>query len=82
MQGSQIKKLKMFNKDLEEYSLDTIKQFYNDAKSSGLNYNLMNNFLTIILIHLVRLLKNLTKIQLNVLYISCKRQKNNGRVFL
>ena len=35
MQGSQIKKLKMFNKDLEEYSLDTIKQFYNDAKSSG-----------------------------------------------
>tara|TARA_B100000989_G_C19529270_1_gene468728 strand:+ start:557 stop:1252 length:696 start_codon:yes stop_codon:yes gene_type:complete len=35
MQGSQIKKLRMFKKNLEEYSLDTIKQFYNDAKASG-----------------------------------------------
>jgi len=35
MQLSQIKKLKMFDKSLEEYSLETVKQFYNDAKSSG-----------------------------------------------
>ena len=35
MQLSQIKKLKMFEKSLEDYSLETVKQFYNDAKSSG-----------------------------------------------
>ena len=35
MQLSQIKKLKMFNKNLDEYSLETVKQFYDDAKSSG-----------------------------------------------
>ena len=35
MQLSQIKKLKMFTKKLEEYSLDTVKQFYKDAKESG-----------------------------------------------
>lgn len=34
MQLPQIKKLKMFDKSLEEYSLETVKQFYNDAKSS------------------------------------------------
>jgi len=35
MQGSQIKKLKLFNKSPEDYSLETVKQFYEDAKSSG-----------------------------------------------
>ena len=35
MQLSQIKKLKMFEKSLEDGSLETVKQFYNDAKSSG-----------------------------------------------
>ncbi len=35
MQKSQIKKLNMFNKKLEEYSLETIKTFYEDAKSCG-----------------------------------------------
>lgn len=35
MQLSQIKKLKMFNKSLDEYSLETVKQFYDDATSSG-----------------------------------------------
>ena len=35
MQKSQIKKLSMFNKKLEEYSLETIKTFYEDAKSCG-----------------------------------------------
>ena len=38
MQLSQIKKLKMFNKNLTDYSLETVKQFYNDAKES--NYKL------------------------------------------
>ena len=38
MQLSQIKKLKMFGKNLEEYSLETVKQFYNDAKESGFNF--------------------------------------------
>ena len=35
MQSDQIKKLKMFNKKLEDYSLETIKTFYEDAKSCG-----------------------------------------------
>lgn len=35
MQGPQIKKLSMFGKKLEDYSLETVKQFYNDALSSG-----------------------------------------------
>ena len=35
MRLSQIKKLKMFKKKLQDYSLDTVKQFYNDAKESG-----------------------------------------------
>ena len=35
MQLSQIKKLKMFKKNLSDYSLDTVKQFYKDAKESG-----------------------------------------------
>jgi len=35
MQLSQIKKLKMFKKDLKEYSLETVKQFFQDAKESG-----------------------------------------------
>jgi len=35
MQASQIKKMKMFKKELEEYSLETIKTFYEDAKSCG-----------------------------------------------
>ena len=35
MQGQQIKKLKTFGKKLEDYSLETVRQFYNDALSSG-----------------------------------------------
>jgi len=35
MQLSQIKKLKMFKKDLKEHSLETVKQFFKDAKESG-----------------------------------------------
>ena len=35
MQLSQIKKLKMFNKDLTEHSLETVRQFYDDGKSYG-----------------------------------------------
>ena len=35
MQASQIKKIKMFKKKLEDYSLETIKTFYEDAKSCG-----------------------------------------------
>ena len=35
MQGQQIKKLKTFGKKPEDYSLETVKQFYNDALSSG-----------------------------------------------
>ena len=31
MQLSQIKKLKMFKKNLSDYSLDTVKQFYKDC---------------------------------------------------
>ena len=38
MQLSQIKKLKMFGKNLEEYSLETVKQFYNDAEESGFKF--------------------------------------------
>ena len=37
MQLSQIKKLSIFEKALEEYSVETVKQFYNDAKDSGFN---------------------------------------------
>ncbi len=35
MQPEQIKKLKKFGKNLDEYSKETVKQFYDDAKSSG-----------------------------------------------
>jgi len=35
MQTSHIEKLRMFGTDLKEYSLKTVKQFYEDAKSSG-----------------------------------------------
>ena len=35
MQISHIEKLKMFGLDLNEYSLRTVKQFFDDAKSSG-----------------------------------------------
>ena len=35
MQIEQIKKIKMFEKNLDDYSLETIKIFYEDAKSSG-----------------------------------------------
>ena len=35
MQTSHIKKLKMFGTNPKEYSLKTVKQFYEDAKSSG-----------------------------------------------
>ncbi len=30
-----IKKMGLFGKDLDEYSLDTVKMFYNDAKAAG-----------------------------------------------
>ncbi len=30
-----IKKMKLFGKDLNEFSLDTVKMFYNDAKAAG-----------------------------------------------
>ena len=30
-----LKKISLFGKDLDEYSLDTVKMFYNDAKASG-----------------------------------------------
>jgi transaldolase len=30
-----LKKLSLFNKDLDEYSLGTVKMFYNDAKQAG-----------------------------------------------
>ena len=30
-----IKKMSLFGKDLNEYSLDTVKMFYNDAKAAG-----------------------------------------------
>ncbi|MEP7145752.1 MAG: transaldolase [bacterium] len=33
-----LKKLVMYDKDLEELSLDTVKMFYNDAKSAGYNF--------------------------------------------
>ena len=35
--NSILKKLKLFNKDLDEYSLETVKMFYNDAKKAGYN---------------------------------------------
>jgi len=35
MQSQQIQKLKLFGKKPEEYSLETVKQFFNDAKNSG-----------------------------------------------
>ena len=35
MQLSLIKKLKMFKKNLSDYSLETVKQFYKDVKESG-----------------------------------------------
>jgi len=35
MQLPQIKKLKMFEKNLEDYSVETVRQFFDDAKSSG-----------------------------------------------
>ena len=35
MQTSHIEKLKMIGLDPKEYSLKTVKQFYEDAKSSG-----------------------------------------------
>jgi transaldolase len=38
MQASQIKKLNMFGKSPEDYSLETVKQFYDDAKSSGYEF--------------------------------------------
>ena len=35
MQAAQINKMKMFSKNLEDYSLETVMQFFNDAKDSG-----------------------------------------------
>ena len=32
----QIKKLSLQDKNLDEYSIETVKMFYNDAQSSGL----------------------------------------------
>lgn len=33
--GDLIKKMSLFGKDLEEYSLETVKMFYNDAQAAG-----------------------------------------------
>lgn len=38
-----IKKMDLFGKDLDEYSLDTVKMFYNDAKSVGYNLTLQKS---------------------------------------
>ena len=38
MQLSQIKKLEMFGKNLSDYSLETVKQFHQDASSSGYKF--------------------------------------------
>ena len=35
MQPDQIKKIKSFGKNLDDYSLETVKQFFDDANSSG-----------------------------------------------
>jgi transaldolase len=35
MQIAQIKKIQMFEKNLDDYSLETVKTFYEDAKFSG-----------------------------------------------
>jgi len=35
MQPEQIRKLKKFGKDLDQYSKETVKQFFDDAQSSG-----------------------------------------------
>ena len=35
MQSQQIQKFKLFGKKPEDYSLETVKQFFNDAKNSG-----------------------------------------------
>ena len=35
MSVEHIKKIEKFGYDLNQYSIDTVKQFYNDAKSSG-----------------------------------------------
>jgi transaldolase len=32
-----LKKLQLVGHDLDEYSLDTVKMFYNDAKQAGFN---------------------------------------------
>ena len=38
MQPDQIKKIKLFGKNLDDYSLETVKQFFDDANSSGLKF--------------------------------------------
>ena len=38
MQVDQIKKLETFNKDLIEYSKETVNQFYKDANASGYKF--------------------------------------------
>lgn len=38
MQIDQIKKLNKFNKDLNEYSKETVSQFYSDAQDSGYHF--------------------------------------------
>ena len=38
MQPSLVKKISMFEKDSLEYSKDTVKGFFDDAKSSGFNF--------------------------------------------
>lgn len=39
-----IKKMSLFGKDLNEYSLDTVRMFYNDAKSAGYKLETKNQF--------------------------------------
>ena len=38
MQVDQIKKLNKFNKNLNEYSKETVSQFFNDANASGYKF--------------------------------------------
>ena len=36
--NSILKKLNLFDKNLEEFSLETVKMFYDDAKNAGYNF--------------------------------------------
>ena len=36
--------MKMFSKNLEDYSLETVMQFFNDAKDSGFKINVKDPY--------------------------------------